>query len=158
MGGGIWLDRVHGIAAGRTTSAAKCQSLRACFNSCGGASRAQDVLACNVQSGGPPHRDCWHRSDVRIRWNMDRGERLSWCAQFPNLPLNGIDRGVTTLIGVDGYATLVGGIVVLVLGAVALSSEERLLVILTTIVSLAVLVSRDLRHVQDGAKDSGTPS
>ena len=54
--------------------------------------------------------------------------------------LNGIDQGITTLIGINGYATFIGGIVVLVLGALALSSEERLLVILTTLVTLAVLV------------------
>jgi hypothetical protein len=54
--------------------------------------------------------------------------------------LNGIDPGITTLIGINGYATFIGGIVVLVLGGLALSSEERLLVILTTVVTLAVLV------------------
>ena len=54
--------------------------------------------------------------------------------------LNGIDQGITNLIGINGYITFIGGIVVLVLGALALSSEERLLVILTTLVTLAVLV------------------
>jgi hypothetical protein len=54
--------------------------------------------------------------------------------------LNGIDHGITTLIGINGYLTFIGGIVVLVLGGLALSSEERLLVILTTVVTLAVLV------------------
>jgi hypothetical protein len=54
--------------------------------------------------------------------------------------LNGIDHGITTLIGINGYVTFIGGIVVLVLGGLALSSEERLLVILTTVVTLAVLV------------------
>jgi hypothetical protein len=54
--------------------------------------------------------------------------------------LNGIDQGITTLIGINGYVSFIGGIVVLVLGALALSSEERLLVILTTLVTLAVLV------------------
>jgi hypothetical protein len=54
--------------------------------------------------------------------------------------LNGIDQGITNLIGINGYVTFIGGIVVLVLGGLALSSEERLLVILTTLVSLAVLI------------------
>ena len=54
--------------------------------------------------------------------------------------LNGIDQVITTLIGTNGYVTFVGGIVVLVFGGLALSSEERLLVILTTLVSLAVLI------------------
>lgn len=54
--------------------------------------------------------------------------------------LNGIDQAITTLIGTNGYLTFVAGIVVLVFGGLALSSEERLLVILTTLVSLAVLI------------------
>lgn len=54
--------------------------------------------------------------------------------------LNGIDQGISTLIGINGYVTFIGGIVVLVLGGLALSSEERLLVILTTVVTLAVAV------------------
>jgi hypothetical protein len=54
--------------------------------------------------------------------------------------LNGIDQGITNLIGINGYVTFIGGIVVLVLGGLALSSEERLLVILTTLVTLAVLI------------------
>jgi hypothetical protein len=54
--------------------------------------------------------------------------------------LNGIDQGITNLIGMNGYVTFIGGIVVLVLGGLALSSEERLLVILTTLVTLAALV------------------
>jgi hypothetical protein len=54
--------------------------------------------------------------------------------------LNGIDQGITNLIGISGYVTFIGGIVVLVLGGLALSSEERLLVILTSVVSLAVLI------------------
>lgn len=54
--------------------------------------------------------------------------------------LNGIDQGITTLIGINGYVTFIGGIVVLVLGGLALSSEDRLLVILTTLVTLAVLI------------------
>lgn len=54
--------------------------------------------------------------------------------------LNGVDQGITSLIGVNGYVTLIGGIVVLVLGGLALSSEERLLVILTALVTLAILI------------------
>ncbi len=57
-----------------------------------------------------------------------------------NASLNGIDSGITNLIGINGYTTFIGGIVVLVFGGLALSSEERLLAILTTLVSLAVLI------------------
>ena len=52
----------------------------------------------------------------------------------------GNDQAISTLIGVNGYVTFIGGIVLLVLGGLALSSEERLLVILTTVVSVAVSV------------------
>ena len=44
------------------------------------------------------------------------------------------------MIGVNGYVTFIGGIVLLVLGGLAMSSEETLLVALTTIASLAILV------------------
>lgn len=57
-----------------------------------------------------------------------------------HVSIQGLDQAISTLIGVNGYVTFIGGIVVLVLGGLALSSEERLLLILTTVVSLAVLV------------------
>ena len=54
--------------------------------------------------------------------------------------LNGLDQQVSVLIGVNGYVTFIGGIVLVILGGLALSSEETLLVVLTILVSLAVLV------------------
>ncbi len=57
-----------------------------------------------------------------------------------HVSINGLDQGISTLIGVNGYVTFIGGIVLLVLGGLAMSSEETLLVALTTIASLAILV------------------
>jgi len=52
----------------------------------------------------------------------------------------GIDQSVTNLIGVNGWATFIGGIVLLVLGGLSLSSEEVLLAVLTTIVAFVVAI------------------
>ena len=57
-----------------------------------------------------------------------------------HVSVNGIDPGVTTLIGINGWATFVGGVVLLVFGGLAMSSEETLLAALTAVVALAVLV------------------
>jgi hypothetical protein len=57
-----------------------------------------------------------------------------------HLSVNGLDPGISTLIGVNGYVTFIGGIVLVVFGGLALSSEERLLVILTNLVALAILI------------------
>ena len=70
-----------------------------------------------------------------------------------HVSINGLDQQVSTLIGVNGYVTFIGGIVLLVLGGLAMGSEESLLVTLTTIVSLAVLDRRHLRHVPHRAED-----
>lgn len=57
-----------------------------------------------------------------------------------HVSVNGIDQGITALITTNGYVTFIGGIVLLVFGGLAMTSEERLLAILTTLVSLAILV------------------
>ncbi len=57
-----------------------------------------------------------------------------------HVSINGIDQGVTTLIGVNGWATFTGGVVLLVFGGLVMSNEETLLAVLTTVVSLAVLI------------------
>jgi hypothetical protein len=57
-----------------------------------------------------------------------------------HVSINGLDQQVSTLIGVNGYVTFIGGIVLLVFGGLAMESEQTLLVTLTTIVSLAVLI------------------
>ncbi len=57
-----------------------------------------------------------------------------------HLSINGTDPAISTLIGVNGYVTFIGGIVLVVFGGLALSSDEVVLIALTTIASLAVLV------------------
>jgi hypothetical protein len=54
--------------------------------------------------------------------------------------LNGTDPGISQLIGVNGYVTLVAGIVLLVFGGLALTNDDGLLAVLTFIVSIATLV------------------
>lgn len=57
-----------------------------------------------------------------------------------HLSVNGTDPGVSTLIGVNGYATFVGGIVLLVFAGLAMTNDDFLLAILTAIVAAVVLV------------------
>jgi len=52
----------------------------------------------------------------------------------------GIDQSVTSLIGGNGWATFIGGVVLLVLGGLSLNSEEILLAVLTTIVAFVVAI------------------
>lgn len=52
----------------------------------------------------------------------------------------GIDQSVTNLIGVNGWATFIGGVVLLVLGGLSLNSEDVLLAVLTTIAALVVTI------------------
>ncbi len=54
--------------------------------------------------------------------------------------LNGIDPGISQLIGVNGYVTFVGGIVLLVFGGLALTNDEWYLAVLTFLVAGATLV------------------
>ena len=41
-----------------------------------------------------------------------------------HVSINGLDQQVSMLIGINGYVTFIGGIVLLVLGGLAISSEE----------------------------------
>lgn len=54
--------------------------------------------------------------------------------------INGTDPGVTTLIGLNGYVTFIGGIVLLVFAGLAMTNNDMLLAVLTAIISAAVLV------------------
>jgi hypothetical protein len=54
--------------------------------------------------------------------------------------INGTDPAVSTLIGTDGYVTFIAGIVLLVFAGLALTNNDMLLAILTTVISAAVLV------------------
>ncbi len=54
--------------------------------------------------------------------------------------VNGIDPGVSTLIGLNGYVTFIGGIVLLTFAGLAMTNDDMLLAVLTAIVSAAILV------------------
>jgi hypothetical protein len=54
--------------------------------------------------------------------------------------LNGIDPGISRLIGINGYVTLVCGIVLLVLGGLALTNDDTALAVLTFIVAAGTVV------------------
>ena len=45
--------------------------------------------------------------------------------------INGIDPGISTLIGLNGYVTFIGGIVLLVFAGLAMTNDDGLLAILT---------------------------
>jgi hypothetical protein len=57
-----------------------------------------------------------------------------------HVSLNGLDPGISTLIGVNGYVTFIGGIVLLVLGGLALTNSDVLLAILTAVAAAVILV------------------
>jgi hypothetical protein len=54
--------------------------------------------------------------------------------------LNGIDPGISQLIGINGYVTLVCGIVLLVFGGLALTNDDMTLAVLTFIVAAGTVV------------------
>lgn len=54
--------------------------------------------------------------------------------------INGIDPGISTLIGLNGYVTFIGGIVLLTFAGLAMTNDDALLAILTALVSAAILV------------------
>jgi len=57
-----------------------------------------------------------------------------------HLSVNGLDPGISTLIGVNGYVTFIGGIVLLVFAGISLTNDDLLLAILTALVAAATLV------------------
>jgi hypothetical protein len=54
--------------------------------------------------------------------------------------VNGIDPGVSTLIGVNGWVTFIGGILVVIFACFEMTSEELQLGIVTTLVTVATAV------------------
>jgi hypothetical protein len=54
--------------------------------------------------------------------------------------INGIDPGISTLIGLNGYVTFIGGIVLLTFAGLAMTNDDALLAVLTALVSAAILV------------------
>jgi hypothetical protein len=57
-----------------------------------------------------------------------------------HVSINGTDQGITNLIHINGYVTFIGGIVLLVLAGVALTNNDRLLAVLTTVAAVATLI------------------
>ena len=49
--------------------------------------------------------------------------------------LNGTDPGISTLIGVNGWATFIGGILIVIFACFEMTSEELQLAILTTVIA-----------------------
>jgi len=54
--------------------------------------------------------------------------------------INGTDPGITTLIGVDGWVTFIGGILVVIFACFAMTSEELQMAIFTVIIAAATAV------------------
>ena len=55
-------------------------------------------------------------------------------------PFNGIDPGVSTLIGVNGWVTFIGGILIAIFACFEMTSEELQLSILTTLITAVTTV------------------
>jgi hypothetical protein len=56
------------------------------------------------------------------------------------LSVNGIDPGVSTLIGVNGWVTFIGGILIVVFACFEMTSEELQLGILTTVIAAVTAI------------------
>ncbi len=57
-----------------------------------------------------------------------------------HLSFNGIDPGVATLIGVNGWVTFIGGTLLVIFACFEMTSEELQLAILTTLIAAVTLV------------------
>jgi fluoride ion exporter CrcB/FEX len=57
-----------------------------------------------------------------------------------HVSLNGIDPGISTLIGVNGWATFIGGILIVIFAGFEMTSEELQLGILTTVIAAATTI------------------
>ena len=57
-----------------------------------------------------------------------------------HVSINGTDPGISTLIGVNGWVTFIGGILLVIFGCFAMTSEELQLAILTAIIAAATAV------------------
>ena len=71
---------------------------------------------------------------------MGEGDGFGRGAAVFHASINGIDPGVSTLIGLNGYVTFIGGIVLLTFAGLAMTNDDTLLAVLTAIVSAAILV------------------
>ena len=57
-----------------------------------------------------------------------------------SVSLNGTDAGISTLIGVNGWVTFIGGILVVIFACFTMTSEERQLSILTLLIAAVTTV------------------
>jgi hypothetical protein len=57
-----------------------------------------------------------------------------------SVSLNGTDAGISTLIGVNGWVTFIGGILVVIFACFEMTSEELQLAILTTVIAALVTI------------------
>jgi len=57
-----------------------------------------------------------------------------------HVSINGIDPTVSTLIGVNGWVTFIGGILLVIFACFEMTSEEALLSILTTIIAFVTAI------------------
>ncbi len=72
---------------------------------------------------------------IEVSGSGSFGSLLSFHASF-----NGIDQGVSQLIGVNGYVTFIAGVVLLVLGGLAMTNDDVALAIVTAFAAAATLV------------------
>ena len=70
-----------------------------------------------------------------------------------HVSVNGIDPAISTLIGVNGWVTFIGGILVVIFACFEMTSEEVQLAILTTAHRRRDGDLRHLRHVPHRAED-----
>jgi len=54
--------------------------------------------------------------------------------------INGIDPGVSTLIGVNGWVTFIGGVLIVIFACFEMTSEELQLGIMTTVIAAATAI------------------
>ena len=57
-----------------------------------------------------------------------------------HVSINGIDPGISTLIGVNGWVTFIGGVLLVIFACFAMTSEELQLAIFTTVIAAVTAV------------------
>ena len=102
--------------------------------------RQAQVGPGHAQSRDPAHDGQWDCADVRFGELVGTGHGLGRRRRGLHASINGIDPGVTTLIGVNGYVTFIGGIVLLVFAGLAMTNNDAVLAVLTAVIAAATLV------------------
>jgi hypothetical protein len=75
-----------------------------------------------------------------------------------HVSVNGIDAGVSTLIGVNGWVTFIGGILIVIFACFEMTSEELQLSILTTLIAATTTIFAIYDMVRIVQKLSQVPS